>query len=102
MGNPERDRSTAWKPVSLFEARLNARTVAKSLKRVHSKFKARRLTGAEVQRDLRALARQPGFHDRSLSRGQKLSRRATEERGCKSFLILRRVCWPLSRGSYFG
>src|SRR6266481_5628044 len=41
------------------------------------------------------------FHDRSLSRGQKLSRRATEERGCKSFLILRRVCWPLSRGSCF-
>src|SRR5882724_2794240 len=26
------------------------------------------------------------FHDRSLSRGQKLSRRATEERGCKFFL----------------
>ncbi len=41
------------------------------------------------------------FHDRSLSRGQKLSRRASEERGCKFFLILRRVCWPLSRGSYF-
>jgi len=41
------------------------------------------------------------FHDRSLSRGQKLSRRASEERGYKFFLILRRVCWPLSRGSYF-
>jgi hypothetical protein len=40
------------------------------------------------------------FHDRSLSRGQKLSRRASEERGCKFFLILRRVCWPLGRGSY--
>src|SRR5712675_1910280 len=25
-----------------------------------------------------------------------------EERGCKFFLILRRVCWPLGRGSYFG
>jgi hypothetical protein len=25
------------------------------------------------------------FHDRSLSRGQKLSRRAAEERGCNSF-----------------
>ncbi len=24
-----------------------------------------------------------------------------EERGYKSFLILRRVCWPLGRGSYF-
>src|SRR5690349_19932800 len=31
------------------------------------------------------------FHDRSLSRGQKLSRRASEERGCKTCLILRRV-----------
>jgi hypothetical protein len=38
------------------------------------------------------------FHDRSLSRGQKLSRRATEERGCKFLVILRRVCWPLGRG----
>jgi len=27
------------------------------------------------------------FHDRSLSRGQKLSRRASEERGCEFFLI---------------
>jgi hypothetical protein len=41
------------------------------------------------------------FPDKSLLRGQKLSRRASEERGYKSFLILRRVCWPLSRGSYF-
>src|SRR5882724_9959657 len=41
------------------------------------------------------------FHDKSLSRGQELSRRASEERGYKFFLILRRVCWPLSRGSYF-
>jgi len=41
------------------------------------------------------------FHDRSLSRGQKLSRRASEERAYKFFRILRRVCWPLSRGSYF-
>jgi hypothetical protein len=36
-----------------------------------------------------------------LGRGQKLSRRAAEERGYKIFLILRRVCWPLGRGSYF-
>src|SRR6266567_6376285 len=43
---------------------------------------------------------EPDFHDRSLSRGQKLSRRASEERGCKFFLVLRRVCWPLSRGSF--
>src|SRR6267143_3703198 len=35
---------------------------------------------------------QADFHDRSLSRGQKLSRRASEERGCEKFLwILRRV-----------
>ena len=53
---------------------------------------------AAIVRDVRLC----DFHDRSLSRGQKLSRRASEERGCKSFLILRRVCWPLSRGSYFG
>src|SRR6266581_2873777 len=44
---------------------------------------------------------EPDFHDRSLSRGEKLSRRAAEGRGCKSFLVLRRVCWPLSRGSCF-
>src|ERR1700722_1298480 len=31
--------------------------------------------------------RLPDLHDRSLSRGQKLSRRASEERGCKFFLI---------------
>jgi hypothetical protein len=48
----------------------------------------------------KALVRLRDFHDRSLSRGQKLSRRATEERGCKFFWFLRRVCWPLSRGSY--
>jgi hypothetical protein len=29
----------------------------------------------------------PDFHDRSLSRGQRLSRRASEERGCKFSLI---------------
>src|SRR6266436_5997002 len=40
------------------------------------------------------------FHDRSLSRGQRLSRRASEERGCKFFLVLRRVCGLLSRGSF--
>src|SRR6266853_104763 len=44
---------------------------------------------------------QADFHDRSLSRGQKLSRRAWEERGYKLFRISRRVCWPLSRGSWF-
>src|SRR5882762_371614 len=32
------------------------------------------------------LLNSPDFHDRSLSRGQELSRRATEERGCKFFL----------------
>jgi len=32
------------------------------------------------------------FHDRSLSRGQKLSRRATEDAGVNPFLIPRRVC----------
>jgi hypothetical protein len=32
-------------------------------------------------------------------RGQKLSRRASEERGCNFFVILRRVCWTLGRGS---
>jgi hypothetical protein len=37
------------------------------------------------------LVRLPDFHDRSLSRGQELSRRALEERGYKSFLIFRRV-----------
>src|SRR5689334_2827669 len=42
------------------------------------------------------------FHDRSLSRGQKLSRRAREERVCKFLLVLRRVCWLLSRGSSQG
>src|SRR5689334_16520889 len=52
------------------------------------------------------LAKEPrrfrDFHDRSLSRGQKLSRRAREERVCKFLLVLRRVCWLLSRGSSQG
>jgi hypothetical protein len=34
-------------------------------------------------------------NDRSLSRGQELSWRAWEERGCRVFVILRRVFWPL-------
>jgi len=42
---------------------------------------------ADTVRDVRLR----DFHDRSLSRGQKLSQRATEERGCKSFSILRRM-----------
>src|SRR6266851_1225041 len=36
----------------------------------------------------------------SLSRGQRLSWRASEERVYKFFLIPRRVSWPLSRGSF--
>ena len=79
------------------------------LGRTIARSKPAALPGAEIflQYSLRGFRqwvsfRLRDFHDRSLSRGQKLSRRATEERGCKSFLILRRVRWPLSRGSYFG
>jgi hypothetical protein len=36
-----------------------------------------------------------------LCQEDKSSPDATEERGCISFLIPRRVCWPLSRGSFF-
>ncbi len=41
--------------------------------------------------------RKPDFHDRSLSRGQKLSRRATEEHGCNSFGFFAACIWLLGR-----
>jgi len=63
-------------------------------------FRARITHALRAWRNGTADVRLADFHDKSLSRGQKLSRRASEERGYKSFLILRRVCWPLSRGSY--
>ena len=41
------------------------------------------------------------FHDRSLSRVKKLSRRASEERGCNFFSDSSAAsCWPLGRGFY--
>jgi len=39
-----------------------------------------------AEQGLEQAVKQADFHDRSLSRGQKLSRRATEERGCKFLL----------------
>jgi hypothetical protein len=47
------------------------------------------VTGQVPQGNIRPipLVRLPDFHDRSLSRGQKLSRRATEERGCNFFSV---------------
>ena len=40
------------------------------------------------------------IHDKSLSRGQKLSRRASEERGYKFFWVLQLAFVPLGDGSY--
>ena len=52
---------------------------------VHTSKRQRSKTSVTVQVD--SSFRLPDFHDRSLSRGQKLSRPAREERGCKSLTL---------------
>jgi U3 small nucleolar ribonucleoprotein component len=59
----------------------------------------RRLAENPFQRQLDE-ARREWKRRKAHVKRQKLSRRASEERGCKFFQILRRVCWPLGRGSY--
>src|SRR5258707_8993877 len=77
--------------IGLCQDGKNSPAALRTIAGVNSFLSLRRMCGLLNRGSF--LIEEPDFHDRSLSRGQKLSRRASEERGCKFFLIPSSRVW---------